>query len=128
MSSNVLQPGSIAFAIHQRELDGSTIVLAIDGELVLSSAPSLKWQLSDALDAGYTQIVLDFSRVTFIDSTALGVLICARRSIDAPGRLAIACASREVLRIFDLTGLHALFDTFTTVAAAVDYVQASEAV
>jgi anti-sigma B factor antagonist len=127
MSSDLLQPGSIAFAIDQRELDASTTFFAIEGELVLESAPSLKWALADALNAGYTQVVLDFSRVTFIDSTALGVLICARRSLDTPGRLAIACASPKVLRIFEITGLDAIFDTFPTVEAAIERVQAVEA-
>jgi anti-sigma B factor antagonist len=107
-------PGKIAFAISQRELDAKTSVLSIDGELDLASAPSLKWALADLLDAGCSQLVVDLSRVTFIDSTAIGVLVGAHRSLNDGARMAIVCTHAEVLNIFELTGLDATFDIFST--------------
>ncbi|MGA9876789.1 MAG: STAS domain-containing protein [Solirubrobacteraceae bacterium] len=125
MRANVPKRSSTAFAISQRELDGSTCALSVEGELELVSAPRLKWALTDALGAGYSQVVLDLSRVTFIDSTALGVLVGVQRGLDASARLAIAGAHSQVLRIFDLSGLCGMFDIFSTFDDALAHVRGS---
>jgi anti-sigma B factor antagonist len=111
----------IKFAISQRELDGSTCALSVEGELDLASAPKLKWALADLLEAGCTQLVIDLSLVTFIDSTALGVLVGAQRSLGPGVRMGIACTHPDVLNIFELTGLDATFDIFPTFDDALAY-------
>jgi anti-sigma B factor antagonist len=125
--SNLSPPpeSSIAFAVSQRELDEHTSVLAVEGELDLTSAPSLKWALSDVLDAGRSRLVVDLSLVTFIDSTALGVLVGAQRSFPAGTRLAVVCTHVAVLRIFELTGLDGAFHIFPTFDGALEYVRGS---
>ena len=72
--------GKVKFAVSQRQLDPRTNVVAVEGELDLASAPKLKWALADVLGAGCRQLVLDLSGVTFIDSTALGVLVGVHRT------------------------------------------------
>jgi anti-sigma B factor antagonist len=105
-------PGKLKFAISQRQIDDRASVLSVEGELDLASAPNLKWALADVLAEGCRQLVLDLTRVTFIDSTALGVLVGAHRNLNDGVRLAIACAHPDVLNIFELTGLDATFDIF----------------
>jgi len=102
----------ITFATSQRQLDERTRVLSVEGELDLASAPNLKWALADALGDGTSQFVVDLSGVRFIDSTALGVLVGAHRSLDSGVRMAIVCTHPDVLNIFELTGLDATFDIF----------------
>ncbi len=114
-------PAGIKFVVSQRQLEDGTNVLSVEGELDLASAPKLKWALADALAGGATRVVLDLSCVTFIDSTALGVLVGAQRSLSAGVRLAIACAHPDVLNIFELTGLDATFDIFATFDDALTY-------
>jgi anti-sigma B factor antagonist len=111
------------FAIVRHGLDGHTSVIAVEGELDLSTAPQLKWTLVDALDAGHSQIVLDLSRSTFMDSTALGVLIGFNRSLDVGTRLAIACPRATVLNIFELSGMDGAFAIFPTLGDALAYIQ-----
>jgi anti-sigma B factor antagonist len=111
----------IKFAISQREIDESTCALSVEGELDLASAPKLKWALADLLEAGCTQLVIDLSLVTFIDSTALGVLVGAHRSLASGVRMGIACTHPDVLNIFELTGLDATFDIFPTLDDALAY-------
>jgi len=115
------EESKLSFAVTERALDEHTSVLNVEGELDLAAAPSLKWALADVTQAGATQLVVDLSRVTFIDSTALGVLVGAHRSLSAGARLAIACRHPDVLNIFELTGLDATFDIFPTFEDALAY-------
>lgn len=117
----------LTFAVAQRELDDRTCVLAVEGELDLASAPKLKWALTDIFDAGGRRVVLDLSRVSFIDSTALGVLVGVRKNLGPDARMAIACMQPEVLNIFELTGLDGTFDLFSTFDDALAFVRGSAA-
>jgi anti-sigma B factor antagonist len=119
--------GAFAFAVSQHELDASTSVLAVEGELDLSSAPRLKWALGDVLDAGRSRVIVDLSLVSFIDSTALGVLVGAQRGLSAEARLAVVCTHAAVLRIFEMTGLDGTFHIFPSLDGALDYVRGSAA-
>jgi anti-sigma B factor antagonist len=108
----------VAFGIAQRELDERTSVISFEGELDLSSAPQLKWKLLDSLEAGRRLIVVDLSLCTFMDSTALGVLIGAQRSLTAGVRLAVVTEHASILRIFELAGMDGAFAIFPTLADA----------
>ena len=115
----------VDFLITRRELAHDTSVLSVEGDLDLASAPSLKWALEDIQSSGSRHVVVDMSKVGFIDSTALGVLIGAQRALDPGVRLAIACAEENVLRIFELTGLDGMFEIAPTLQDALGYVQGS---
>jgi anti-sigma B factor antagonist len=105
----------------RRELDRRTSVISIEGELDLSTAPRLKWMLTDALEAGHEELVVDLSLATFIDSTALGVLVGVNRSLGVDARLAIVCPRSTLLKIFELSGLDGMFTIFSTVDEALAY-------
>jgi anti-sigma B factor antagonist len=114
-TSNRREPNPPAFGVVHRQLDERTCVIAVEGELDLAGAPRLKWMLIEALEAGCSQLVVDLSRTTFMDSTALGVLIGVNRSLDVGTRLAIACAQGHVVRIFEISGMDGTFAIFETV-------------
>jgi anti-sigma B factor antagonist len=116
-----------AFDIARRELDDRTSVIAIEGDLDLSTAPQLKWMLLDSLEAGHSQLVVDLSQTTFMDSTALGVLIGVNRSLDIGARLAIVCDRANLLKIFELSGMDGAFAIFSTLQDALAHAQASTA-
>jgi anti-sigma B factor antagonist len=117
------QPSSPAFAIWQRELDERTRVIAVEGELDLSTAPRLKWMMVDSLQTGLSRLVVDLSLVTFMDSTSLGVLLGVKRRLGAGERLAIVCPSTDVLKIFEFAGLDEAFAIFTGLDEALVKVQ-----
>lgn len=110
-------------AVWQREIDEHTSVVAVEGELDLSTAPRLKWMLIDALDSGHHQLALDLSLTTFMDSTALGVLVGVRRKLASGERLAIACPREDVKKIFEFAGVDAAFAIFPTLDQALASVQ-----
>jgi anti-sigma B factor antagonist len=121
------EPKSVAFAVIRRELDEHTGVLSVEGELDLASAPSLKWALTDILAAGHDQVVVDLTLVTFIDSTALGVLVGVKKNLTPGARLALTCTHPDVLNIFELTGLDGTFDIFPAFDDALAFVRGSAA-
>jgi anti-sigma B factor antagonist len=120
-TSNRSRPSSTQFGILQRELDKRTSVVSVEGELDLNTAPRLKWMLIDALEAGHSQLVVDLSLATFMDSTALGVLVGVKRSLDVGARLAIVCTRTTVLKIFEFSGLDGAFAIFPTLDEAHAY-------
>jgi anti-sigma B factor antagonist len=121
------QPDSTAFGIARRELDARTSVISVEGELDLSTAPRLKWMLIDSLQAGQSQLVIDLSQTTFMDSTALGVLVAVNRSLHDDAALAIACPRAAVLRIFELSGMDGVFAIFATLEEALAHARAGTA-
>ncbi len=89
------------------EHEGNGFVLSIYGELDVASAPILEKQIKRLQWAGATAIVIDLSGLDFIDSTGLHVLIRAHRRAQ-DGQLTLLRGSRNVHRVFELTGTDAL--------------------
>jgi anti-sigma B factor antagonist len=94
------------------------VVLVAAGEVDFAAAPQLRERICEQIDAGRRRLVLDVSTVTFIDSTAIGVLVGAiTRLADAgDGSLTIVCGeeNRPVMRIFDISGLTGLVEVHRT--------------
>jgi anti-sigma B factor antagonist len=111
------------FGVIQSQPDEQTSVVALEGELDLERAPSLKWALVDSLDAGYKQIVVDLTQVRFMDSTALSVLVGVNKSLDIGARLALVCVNSNVLKIFELSGMDGAFAIFPTLEQALVHVR-----
>jgi anti-anti-sigma factor len=95
----------------QQDVSGAALLVA-SGELDYTSSPLLRRQVLDQLAAGRTNLVFDFSEVTFIDSTAIGELVGAfmRAQQAGGGSVRVVCASHNerVLRIFDIVGVASL--------------------
>lgn len=111
-------PTAVPFAIERNALDGHTSVITVEGELDLSTAPQLKWMLLDSLQEGHSRLIVDLSRTSFMDSTALGVLVGVNRSLDGGARLAIVCTRPNLLKIFELSGLDSAFAICATLEQA----------
>jgi len=121
------QSGTTGFGISQRDLDEHTSVIAVEGELDLSTAPRLKWMLVDSLEAGHGRLIVDLSLATFMDSTALGVLVGVNRSLNTGARLALVCTRPNVLKIFELSGMDGSFAIFPTLDEAFAYARGNAA-
>jgi anti-anti-sigma factor len=90
-------------------------VLRLEGELDLASAPELRKRFDEAEGA----LVLDFARVTFIDSAVLKELLRARAELADRGvRLVLAGVPSPVRRLLDLTRTSELFEDAPDVEAA----------
>lgn len=116
-----------AFAIVRSELAQQSTVVAVEGELDLSTAPRLKSVLIDSLDSGAERIVVDLSLVSFIDSTALAVLVGVNRRLGPDTRLAIVWTQERVMQIFEFSGTDGLFSIFPTLEQALEHVRQGNA-
>ncbi|MGW3044206.1 STAS domain-containing protein [Kitasatospora sp. NPDC001159] len=89
-----------------RDQGNEPFVVRANGEIDLDTAPSLRRALAAALES-HREVVLDLSEVTFMDCAGLGALVQARNQADRRGaRLVLRGASRCVVRLLKLTGLH----------------------
>lgn len=111
------------FAITEHPIDGERHVLAVRGEIDLFTAPELKQVLAESIEAGRVRIIVDLTDTTFLDSTALGVLIGAvKRLRSRDGALAIVNIDENISKTFEITGLDQIFTIVTTREEAVDAV------
>ena len=99
-------PGPSDFGLADEAVDERTHVVAPSGEIDALTAPQLGRRLLGVVEAGKTRVVVDLSRVTFLDSTGIGVLLNALRSLGRRrGRLVVVCPNKRTLRPFEVTGL-----------------------
>jgi anti-sigma B factor antagonist len=88
-------------------------VVILEGEIDIYSAPEFKEVLVNGIEGGAKRVIVDLSGVTFIDSTALGVLVSgAKRVRPRNGNLDIVCTDENIIRIFEITGLDRIFGIF----------------
>ena len=84
--------------------------LDVAGELDLAASSTLRAAMAELADGG-DDVTLDLSAVTFIDSTALSVLVHRHTEMAAAGRrLIVTNPSPVVVRILHLAGLFMLLD------------------
>lgn len=94
--------------------DGAQFV-CLGGELDMASAPELKDRLGAILGES-NQLVVDLSRVDFLDSSILGVLVsCQRRAEAGGGQIALVGLQPNVRKVFDITGLTGVFAIYETI-------------
>lgn len=99
----------IELSIETRDRGGWS-VLDVAGEVDLYSDPKLKERLRSLSDQGKHRIVVNMERVEFIDSTALGVLIGARRRArEHEGEVVLAAPTETVHKVLSITGLDRVF-------------------
>jgi anti-sigma B factor antagonist len=82
-----------------------TLVLQIEGDLDLDTAPLLAEKLNEVEAAGPRSVTVDLNRVEFMDSSGLQVLL-SRASLNGNGsRFAVTRGSAQVRRLFEVAGV-----------------------
>lgn len=106
------------FRIDER-MAGTLPVIAVSGEIDVATAPQLRECLHRVIAEGGKTIVLDLLGVTFLDSTALGVLVGAlKRCRELGGDLHVVVADPRIMKIFEITGLTNVFTITDSLQAA----------
>ena len=103
------------FSLTTDSIDDQRHVVAVSGEIDLFTAPELKQKLTDAIEGGKSRIVVDLTETSFLDSTALGVLIGAvKRLRTRDGALVIVNVDQNIAKTFEITGLDQIFTILGT--------------
>jgi anti-sigma B factor antagonist len=106
--------------VSTHDQDGIAVVSAA-GEIDVFTAPQLDSELSAVTSGGQHRVVVDLSRVDFLDSTGLAVLVKTLKRVREHdgGSLAVVVTADRVAKVFRLTGLDTLIPLHPTVESAV---------
>jgi anti-anti-sigma factor len=86
-------------------------VIAVEGELDMSTAPDLERELEGVISAEETPLLLDLDRCEFIDSTGIALIVRAWQTLNGKGGLALCGISDQVKRVLDITGIEEAIPT-----------------
>jgi anti-sigma B factor antagonist len=109
--------------VHRDPLDRTTVV-QVSGELDLANAGRLEAALCEAVARPNERLMIDLSDCVFVDTSAIGSLLRARRALDRDadaGPPMVLVANRpHVLRALGLTGLDQIVPTMRDRHRALD--------
>ena len=110
----------MSVSIADLEVDRTTHVIEVDGELDAYPAPWLRDRVDAVIESGKRRLVVDLSQGSFIDSTGLSVLVMGHRRLeDRRSSLAVVCTDERMLEIFNLTALDQIMPIRATRSDAV---------
>lgn len=97
-----------------REMD-STCILELAGEIDLDSSPAFRSILSEATSHNPDRIILNLSRVRYVDSSGFAAMLGTAKAVRASGgSVSLVGCNTAVQRIVKLMQLDAVFGLFAT--------------
>ena len=99
--------------------EGDLTVYRLRGSLDLATSPSVRAALMQAAGEGKHDLVVDLTKLEFLDSTGLGALIGAhRRALENGGKIRLAVGEGPIARLLNITGLIRVFPVYATLEDA----------
>jgi anti-sigma B factor antagonist len=99
--------------------DNHEKVLPLEGEIDLHVSPGIASSLRNLIKDKPKQVVIDLSKVTYIDSSGLAVLIEGMQNVEGyGGKFALVGLQEKVRPIFEIARLDQVFQIFPDAAAA----------
>ena len=86
-----------------KNLNGSTLEISLEGRLDTMTAPDLEAELKASTD-GVDKLVLDFSKLDYISSAGLRVLLSAHKAMSGKDGMVVKNVNEIVQEVFDVTG------------------------
>ena len=88
-------------------------VIALEGILDGTKATNFRSQIDQSVREGAEIILVDFSDVTFMDSSGLGALVLALKTIRGAGLKMFLCSINEQIKmLLELTSMDRVFEIF----------------
>lgn len=107
------------FDVEIKKHDNISII-KLEGEVDVYSAPRLRFEQSSQLEAGVKQIILDLTKVAYLDSIALGTMLSGfKKANEAGSKLIIASSNTYARKVFSITGLNKIFEFYDSLDDAI---------
>lgn len=83
------------------------------GSLDAAQSQAFRQEIAEILEDGTKVVLVDLKNVTFMDSSGLGALVLAFKTLRAANSKLVLCSINEQIRIlFELTGMDKVFEIF----------------
>jgi len=100
--------------IAMEEINGIRVVHPEGPRLDAAAAPKLKSDMIDIITHGATRIIVDLSRIDFMDSTGLSSLMSTMKTLAGQGEIVLCGVSEKLRKLFSITkldrGVFRIFD------------------
>jgi len=88
-------------------------VIKLNGNLNATTSQEFRQNITTILESGAKIVLVDFQDVTFMDSSGLGALVLAFKTLRAADSKLVICSINEQVRIlFELTNMDKVFEIF----------------
>ncbi len=88
-------------------------VIKLSGNLNAATSQEFRLNITDVMESGAKIILVDCQDVTFMDSSGLGALVLAFKTLRAANTKLVLCSINEQVRIlFELTSMDKVFEIF----------------
>jgi len=95
--------------------NGSILILELHGRLDASTSGMLEKNIMELLERGEKYFLFDFSRLAYISSAGLRILLMAAKKTNGiGGKVALSCLEEHVKEVFDIAGFTAIFPICST--------------
>lgn len=99
--------------IDTRALGEKAQVVEVNGEIDVYTSPKVKEIITELIEKGNYNLVINLEGVRYIDSTGLGVLIGALKKVrEKEGSINLVCTNPQIKKIFNITGLVKIFGIY----------------
>ena len=105
----------------EQRMAGNVAIISIDGDITLNKGGDvlLKDKVQSLIQQGTKNIVIDLSRVSYVDSAGLGQLVQAYATTkNKGGALKLVNVTKKLKDLLVVTKLLTVFDTFDDEKAA----------
>ncbi|MGN0597123.1 MAG: STAS domain-containing protein [Ruminiclostridium sp.] len=86
-----------------KNTENDKLTIAIEGRLDTNTAPQLETELKQSLE-GTASLVLDFTKLDYVSSAGLRVILAAQKQMNKQGSMVITNVKPTVMEVFEITG------------------------
>jgi anti-anti-sigma factor len=100
------------------------LYVSLDGKLDTLTSPELQPKLVSEIDRGFHKIILDFTKVDYISSAGLRVLLIAQKKVTPHGGSVVLLGINETLiELFEVSGFSHFFCFTETLDESLKYLK-----
>jgi anti-sigma B factor antagonist len=100
----------VSFSIADSSDGPRKVVIWVSGDLDADTGRAVRARLAQAQRHARSDVVLDLTSVTFIDSVALTAIVDGARGMSAVGKLRVISPPQRVARVLEEAGMGKLFE------------------